>query len=185
MKISRAHRDPLREAVLVDLIDLDDVGTFIGRKRMTEARGYRDRFERDMRLLDDLGWEELDDRESFELTMPAVELESLVGYLREIAETQLHHWSEDLAAARDPEMTAAQLAELNTSVRAHVDLDLDTMAACAAVLSCLHRRNGRSNGPTPRSDGVTPRSNGSGATVGSKGARPQSEDLAARPGLHT
>ena len=110
---------------------------------MTEARGYRDRFERDMRLLDDLGWEENDSRQRFELTMPASELESLVCYLREVAEAELRFWSERLAFTPDPWMSQAEINELQFGARSHLDLDLDTMAACSAVLYGLRHPTGQ------------------------------------------
>jgi hypothetical protein len=152
--ITRTHRDPLREALLLDLIDVDEIGKFIGSQRMTEARGYRDRFMRDMRLLDDLGWEESDSRQSFELTMPALELKALIGYLREVAEAELRFWSEDLAFSPDPWMSAEEISELKLGARAHIDVDLDTMAACGAVLYSLrdrdHTASRKRKGPVAR-----------------------------------
>jgi hypothetical protein len=166
INIARTHRDPLRAALLVDLTDVDEIGRFIEDHQMTEARGYRDRFMRDMRLLDDLGWEESDPRQSFELTMPAIELTGIIGYLREVAEAELRFWSEDLAFTPDPWMSIAEITELKAGARAHIDLDLDTMAACTAVLYGLRRQqiqsnsNGNGNG---NGNGSVPLPNGNGA----------------------
>jgi hypothetical protein len=159
--ISRTHRDPLRAALLVDLNDVDEIGRFIVGQKMTEARGYRDRFMRDMRLLDDLGWEESDPRQIFKLTMPVIDLTALIGYLREVAEAELRFWSEDLAFTPDPWMSTAEISELKLGARAHIDIDLDTMAACTAVLYGLRTRNGQSNG-NGNGNGAASHSNGNG-----------------------
>jgi hypothetical protein len=168
ISLTRKHRDPLRAAIIVDLADVDEIGRFIEGHKMTEARGYRDRFMRDMRLLDDLGWEESDPRQIFQLTMPAIELKGLIAYLREVAEAELRYWSEDLAFSPDPWMSTAEITELKLGARAHIDLDLDTMAACAAVLYGLRHRNDQSNGNGSRSNG---NGNGAGSRSNRNGAR--------------
>lgn len=72
--ISRAQRDAIYEEVLNDLGAIGDIGVCLENQNFNQARRYRQDFEDDMRLLDDLGWEPeaLDDQ--FTLGMPRDQL---------------------------------------------------------------------------------------------------------------
>jgi hypothetical protein len=141
--ISREHREALHMAVLADLIDVNDIGTSIVSGRMSEARQGRDRFVRDMRLLDDLGWEAEDERKRFAMTMPAIDLEQMMGYLDAIARAQLQYWTEDLEHAASLELELAEALDLGEDARRRITADLATIGACASVLFDLSHRDSR------------------------------------------
>ena len=68
--INRSERDAIYQEVLTDLTGVGDIDIALRNDDYETARRYRRRFEDDMRLLDDLGWEPDQDRDEFELTMP-------------------------------------------------------------------------------------------------------------------
>jgi hypothetical protein len=81
--LSRDERDALRADVLFELTTVGDIAKAVRSGNAAEARRLRVCFEEDMRLLDDLGWEEIDERERFELTMAP---EQLAAVLRRLLE---------------------------------------------------------------------------------------------------
>jgi hypothetical protein len=68
--LGRAGRDALYQALLTDLSGVGDIGVCLSDDQPTDARRLRARYEQDMRLLDDLGWETNPAGQQFHLTMP-------------------------------------------------------------------------------------------------------------------
>jgi hypothetical protein len=79
--IGRGQRDAIYEEIALDLNGLTDLWTEFERGEFERARELRRRFERDMRLLDDLGWEPEQDCDEFELTMEAADLAAAIVHL--------------------------------------------------------------------------------------------------------
>lgn len=88
--ISRGQRDAIHKEIALDLSGLTDLWTEFGRGEFERARELRRRFERDMRLLDDLGWEPEQDRDEFELTMEAADLAAAIVHLNTQTGAILH-----------------------------------------------------------------------------------------------
>ena len=79
--IDRPTRQALHAGLVLDLSGLSNLWALLDQNRAGEARRLRERFEQDWRLLDDLGWEVADPRQSFELTMPPGQLAQVVRRL--------------------------------------------------------------------------------------------------------
>ncbi|HYI79586.1 MAG TPA: hypothetical protein VEW67_01850 [Thermoleophilaceae bacterium] len=79
--IGREQRDAIYQEVALDLNGLTDLWTEFDRGSFDRARELRTRFELDMRLLDDIGWEPEQEAGKFELTMDGVDLAAVVSYL--------------------------------------------------------------------------------------------------------
>jgi len=69
----------LYEAAITDLSGIGDLVIELDAGRVLEAQLLRQRFEDELRLLDDLGWHTVDQRNEFELTMPVEQLTRLLG----------------------------------------------------------------------------------------------------------
>lgn len=81
--ITGEQRDAIYELVRDHLGGLDDIWKALRRQRdFATAERLGREFRRELRLLDDLGWPEEDDRELVELTMPAEELAPLLARLQ-------------------------------------------------------------------------------------------------------
>lgn len=94
--ISRKDRDALHTALLVSFTGLSDIRSCLVNGEIADAQRRRVRFERELRLLDDLGWDPEPDTDRFTLTMPA---ENLAPILERI------YW-ESAGALADPEVIA-------------------------------------------------------------------------------
>jgi hypothetical protein len=79
--IGREQRDAIYQEVALDLNGLTDLWTEFDRGNFDRARELRTRFELDMRLLDDIGWEPEQESDEFDLTMDGVDLAAVVSYL--------------------------------------------------------------------------------------------------------
>ena len=79
--IGREQRDAIYQEVVLDLNGWTDLWTEFNRGNFDRARELRTRFELDMRLLDDIGWEPEQEADEFELTMDGVDLAAVVSYL--------------------------------------------------------------------------------------------------------
>ena len=90
-----------------------------------------------VRLLDDLGWDRLDPRESYPLTMPAARLARTIRRLHGSAARSLKDQSRFLREGRDPETTAEEWADFRAQGKRCADDDLDLMAVCEAVLTAM------------------------------------------------
>ncbi|HXV04581.1 MAG TPA: hypothetical protein VFP23_01580 [Solirubrobacterales bacterium] len=85
--IGRKQRDALYQLVRDHLSGLNDVWIAMERdKDFATARRLGLEFGSDLRLLEDLGWGEEDDRETVVLTMLPSELERILNRLRDEAE---------------------------------------------------------------------------------------------------
>lgn len=73
--IDRDQRDGLYELVRHHLYSIEDLWIAFGRSRdFATAERLGEEYSEDFRLLADIGWVADDDRESFELTMPPLDL---------------------------------------------------------------------------------------------------------------
>lgn len=131
--ISGEERDVLYTLIRDHLNGLGgDIRLAMERQRdfIYAARLGRD-LRRDVRMLDDLGWPEEDDREAVELTMPAEELTELLRRLHD----------EATASLTDPPMIREeQELEERHKRRSHL-----AQGACARLLVELHERGGGSS----------------------------------------
>jgi hypothetical protein len=87
IKITREERDALYDQVCNHLAALGDVFVAMEcQKDYATAERLGIEFGEDFRLLQDLGWQEDDDRDRVELTMPYEDLTEVMRRLREEAE---------------------------------------------------------------------------------------------------
>ena len=87
--INREQRDAIYEEVLTDLSGVGDIWIAIDGEDYDKAQEYRRRFEQDMRLLDDLGWDRDEDRQEFTLSMSAANLADAIRHLNRNASAEL------------------------------------------------------------------------------------------------
>lgn len=87
--LSREQREAIRaQIVTYELREIACVYSALQSGEVEEAQTYRARYVGELRLLDDLGWEESDDRSDFPLTMDDAELIATLRWLNAItAET--------------------------------------------------------------------------------------------------
>jgi hypothetical protein len=88
--IDRKARDALYEEILTELSGSGDVWTEMQSGDYEAARRTRRRLEDDMRLLDDIGWEPEQDRETFELSMPPADLARALQVLNDNVAATIH-----------------------------------------------------------------------------------------------
>jgi hypothetical protein len=84
--LNRDQRDALHRTVLDELADASGVGQLVRAGEAERARFFGLYFSALFRLLDDLGWTEQDERESFELSLPPNELERVAERLLDYAD---------------------------------------------------------------------------------------------------
>jgi hypothetical protein len=88
--ITKDQRDGLYELVRHHLYSIDDLWIAFGRSRdYATAERLALEFGEDFRLLADIGWAADDDRKSFELTMPPLDLTELLRRLHAEADKVL------------------------------------------------------------------------------------------------
>jgi hypothetical protein len=127
--ITKDQRDGLYELVRHHLYSIDDLWTAFGRSRdYATAEHLAIEFGEDFRLLTDIGWAADDDRKSFELTMPPLDLTELVRRLQVEAEKVLVESSTEREASED---------DARTDQRFRVGHD-----ACEKVLADLDPQRG-------------------------------------------
>jgi hypothetical protein len=78
LTINRMDRDTLYDGLMTDLTAIGDIFGHLHNDEPIHAKRLRRRFEVELRLLDDLGWEKEPEAVRFELTMPAGELRPIV-----------------------------------------------------------------------------------------------------------
>ncbi len=140
VNLNREQRDTLRFAALLDLSDVGSISRLLEKGKAAEAERRRSRFEEDMRLLDDLGWEELDDRRRFPLTMPEEQLEAVLRRLLGPAEEGLDCLGRELKVGRHPWQTADDYQHSTAAIRNEIDEELDVRSACVSTLEALGAR---------------------------------------------
>lgn len=96
LTINRTDRDALYDSLVTDLSAIGDISIDLGNDEPTHAKRLRRRFEVELRLLDDLGWEKEPDREQFELRMPAAELRPIIERIYWTAVGSLANHPEEL-----------------------------------------------------------------------------------------
>lgn len=127
--IDRHQRDGLYELVRNHLGSVGDLWHALEYdKDLAKAEQLGLEFGEDFRLLDDIGWKEKDDRESFELTMPPHDLMEVLKRLHGEAEAVL------LESGSERE---SREADAETSARFQLGLD-----ACEEVIVDLDDREG-------------------------------------------
>ncbi|MEX1141396.1 MAG: hypothetical protein WD993_05110 [Thermoleophilaceae bacterium] len=92
IRIDREQRDAIYSEIMVDLSGTGDICIELDRGDHQAARRHRRRFEDDMRLLDDRGWEPDSDpdRDEFELSMPPGQLARALRSLTRNTRATLH-----------------------------------------------------------------------------------------------
>jgi hypothetical protein len=133
--LNRDERDVLYRDADLALSALDDVHNQIRNFGGEGAQETADGCRPYMRLLDDIGWERVDSRETYRLTMPDDELEPFMRYLLERAEGAFRD-SVDGAFDRSRwhPMSDEKWEEHCVDMRQQIDEDLDLRLACSAVL---------------------------------------------------
>ncbi len=123
LAIGREARDALYHMLLADIASIGDISIYLSTNEAAHARRLRQRYEMDMRLLDDLGWDEATDGEQFVITMPSETLRPTLERL---------YWSSTA--------TLAYPAELDQRT-------IDHATQCSLVCSELLSRMGERPGP--------------------------------------
>jgi hypothetical protein len=81
IRIDRRQRQSLYGLLLQRLSGIDDPGLMVERGDFAAAERFGNEFAADVRLLNDLGWDPGDGRETFAITVPA---EDFLGTLRQL-----------------------------------------------------------------------------------------------------
>jgi hypothetical protein len=129
LTINRTERDALYDSLVTDLSAVGDISIDLDNDEPAHAKRLRRRFEVELRLLDDLGWEKKPDREQFELTMPAAQLGPIIERIYWSAVGSLANHPEELV-----EEAAYQLKTRSRRVRACL--------RCSRRMTCLIPRRG-------------------------------------------
>lgn len=90
IEISREQRQPLHRLVTQHISGIGDVYLMIEQGDFATAERYGLEYGEDLRMLDDLGWDPDDARDSYPLTLPPDELIEALKRLRQDAEGGLH-----------------------------------------------------------------------------------------------
>jgi hypothetical protein len=123
--ITRAQRDALYQEMLTDLTAVGDIYLALNNGDGTQARRLWQRFDPELRLLDQLGWNPVESFDRFEIVLPDEVLVRALGDLQERAE---HAVGEHL----DEPNESLQIAQ-----RA-----LQALGACRGALSQLATKAG-------------------------------------------
>jgi hypothetical protein len=123
--VGRTHRALLRRAAVRDLAAIGDIELALCRGDGAAARALRDEFAPVLALLDDLGWEDDDARETFAVTVEPAALRACIRRWLDEVEGSLVAVSCALDAGG---------ARWQPAVQAAVDDDLDLRGACLALL---------------------------------------------------
>ena len=133
--LTREQRDTLRSTALLELSAIGDIPRMLRFGNAEGAQRLRRRLEGIMLLLDDLGWEGLDERERFELTMPREQLEPLLRRFDQEAERALEDGRRELEAV--PDRSDPEPSQTLRAIRGQLDEDLDVRSACGFALEAL------------------------------------------------
>jgi hypothetical protein len=82
--LDHTQRDGVYQFVLHDLGNLGELSLALGREEVHQARHLRQRFEEDLRLLDQLGWEKNPDKSEFAIRLGSDEIRAVFTRLREL-----------------------------------------------------------------------------------------------------
>lgn len=106
--ITPEQRRAIHELVCLRLIGVSDLGQAILRDDFAAAERLSLEFGEDLRLMDDLGWQELDDRAVVELTMPDHDLTEALKRLRADAQRLFSGSPDERRATEEEEETKAR-----------------------------------------------------------------------------
>lgn len=90
IKLNRQQREALYGELVTDLSGTGDIQINLDSEDYEGAQRLRRRYEEDMRLLDDLGWEPNQERDEFEITMHHENLARVLRRLNHSAADTLH-----------------------------------------------------------------------------------------------
>lgn len=90
IKLNRQQRDAIYGELVLDLSGTGDIRISLDGGDYEAAKQPRQRFEEDMRLLDDLGWEPEQDRDEFEVTMDYDDVARVLHRVNRSAGDTLH-----------------------------------------------------------------------------------------------
>jgi hypothetical protein len=123
--ITKDQRAGIYELVCNHLYSIEDLWIALGRSRdyaTAERLGLE--FSEDFRLLNDIGWDPSDGRESFELTMPVHDLTETLKRLHDEAEAVLGESPAERRSREEDEATNERLLSgLDACEKLLVDLD--------------------------------------------------------------
>jgi hypothetical protein len=94
--INRRYRDAIYDGLMTDLSAIGDIFSHLHNDEPAKARRLHHRFEAELRLLDDLGWEQETQATEFELTMPAQKLRPIIERVYWSAVASLNNESDEL-----------------------------------------------------------------------------------------
>ena len=72
-----SQRDAVYQFVLLDLIGVGNMPFLVRHGKMEQARGLRRRFEQDMQLLDQIGWEPEGEKEVYAVTLASDDVRAI------------------------------------------------------------------------------------------------------------
>jgi hypothetical protein len=130
-------RIPLFYEAMVDLAEIEQIKSAVMAQDFERTRSLSHWFRVNMDLLDELGWDPMDEREQFELRMEPQRL-------REIMERFLARADEALAkSSRRPSGAGLAVENLDKERKLLMDRDLEVRHACRVVLDQLGRVTSR------------------------------------------
>jgi hypothetical protein len=133
--ITREQRDALyAEVVLMIASPCEALMGALGGARIEEALATRARLNDELRLLDDLGWWPVDERETYALTMPQEQLERVVSAFLTGTEGSLRDYTLAMAHGRESMEPEDEYQARRENRRQLADRDLELHSACVAVL---------------------------------------------------
>ena len=133
--INRRDRDAIYVGLMTDLSAIGDVFIDLHNDEPASAKRLYRRFEVELRLLDDLGWEKEPEAEGFELTMPVRELRPVIERVYWSAVSSLADHPEELVDEAVYALTAATSACPELLARLAEDDLLDPKARQGADLA--------------------------------------------------
>jgi hypothetical protein len=104
--ISREQRDSLHRLVTQHISGIGDVDMKLSAGDFIAAERLGLEYSEDIRMLDDLGWDPEDERDSFDLTLPPHDLMEALKRLRHDAEDGLSEKEEQRAREESDEVKA-------------------------------------------------------------------------------
>lgn len=104
--LSREQRDPLHRLVTQHISGIGDVDMKLSAGDFAAAERLGLEYSEDIRMLDDLGWNPEDARQSFDLTLPPHDLIEALKRLRHDAEDGLSEKEEQRAREESDELKA-------------------------------------------------------------------------------
>jgi len=108
--INRRYRDAIYDSLMNDLTAIGDIFSHLHNDEPASAQRLHHRFAAELRLLDDLGWEQEPDAKEFELTMPARELRPVIERVYRSAVASLNNEADKLVDETVTQLSDATIA---------------------------------------------------------------------------